>query len=221
MAYRRLPNTDKARLTAIVRLNELLVIEESNLLNNHQEAIGSLKIVFEELIDRRNEFVTKRRVLNKTKRDLLVKLRLYVSHFLQVFTLAIDREDILKESRAFFKLEINTGVIPSLSKETDVIKWANNIVSGEQKRIEQGIEAISHPRFTRIKEIKEASEKIMDELLDLEKSIEDYYPEIIGQRTRIDVFIKQIWNKIEFQFLNEPIEIKRKKATHFGVVYVQ
>ena len=36
----------------------------------------------------------------------------------------------------------------------------------------------------------------------------------------IDAFIKKIWNEIEFQFINETIENKRKKATHYGVVYV-
>jgi hypothetical protein len=221
MAYRRLPNTDNARLTALVKLNELLLTDKVIVLNKHKETIEQLKVEFGEQIKKREKFVLKRTKLNKSKKRLLAKLKLYVSHFLQVFNFAIDRQDISKEYRVFFKLETNTGVIPPLSKESDIVKWANNIVDGEKKRVEKGVETISHPNYTRIKELKEDAEKIIDELKGLEKSFGNYQKEIEEQRNKIDAFIKQIWTEIEFQFINEPIEIKRKKATQFGVVYIE
>ena len=60
----------------------------------------------------------------------------------------------------------------------------------------------------------------MYELKEMELLFEKNHTEINKQRQKVDVFIKQIWNEIEFQFANEPIEIKRKQAAEYGVVYI-
>lgn len=221
MVYRRLPNTDNSRLIAIMRLNELLLGENFEVLNNFKDTIVNYKTVFEELIIKRKDFVLKRRLLNERKKIQIGELRLYVSHFLQVFNFAIERGDISKEARFFFGLEIYTGVIPPLSKESDVLKWAKNIIEGEQQRVNNGSVVISYPDFLKLEKIKEIAEGLIEELQKLENSFESYQTEIKKQRINIDAFIKQIWNEIEFQFSNDEIEIKRKKATCFGVVYVK
>ena len=219
MAYRRLPNTDNARLLAILKLNEALSSNNS-LLKNYEEKINSYTTTFKRLIEKREDYKSKRRKLNKHKKELLVKLKIYVSHFLQVFNFAIDRGDIDKECRIFFKLTTNTGVIPPLSKEADIVEWACHIVAGEQKRIMTGAKMISHPNYTKIQNIAIATEKVITDLKIVDDLFSDYQEEITKQRIKIDIFIKQVWNEIEFQFVNEPIEIKRKKAARYGVVYI-
>lgn len=219
MAYRRLPNTDNARLLAILKLNEMLN-DNNSALKSHRKEIVSFKEAFEKLIEKRNTYKAKRSTLNKQKKESLKRLKIYVSHFLQVFNFAIDRGDINKECRKFFGLTINTGVIPSLSKEAEIIKWANNIVLGEQKRIANGVEVISHPKFTLIKEIAEETEKVIADLKILDDLFKECQKEISEQRTIVDALIRQLWNEIEFQFVNKPIEIKRKEAARYGVVYV-
>lgn len=220
MAYRRLPNTDKARLAAIMKLADLL-FDEVSLLKDHQTAIIEFKRSFGELISQREQLVSRRTVLNEDKKGLMKILKLYVSHFFQVFNFAIERGDIPKECREFFKLESNAGVIPSLSKEINIIKWANNIVVGEQKRIDSGVEAISHPSYTRISNLKQATERVLFELKQIKEAYQNCDVEIEKQRNEIDAFIKQVWNEIETQFINEPAIVKRKKAAQYGVVYVE
>lgn len=220
MAYRRLPNTDNARLLAILKLNELLSDDDS-VLKNYKEKIIDHTSIFKKLIEKRDAYKIKRRALNKQKKELLLRLKIYVSHFLQVFNFAIDRGDIDKECRKFFELRTNTGVIPPLSKESDIIKWSHRIVAGEQKRIVKGAEVISHPNFTQIQRITIATDKVIADLKILDDLFRIYQEEIAGQRVIVDDFIKQLWNEIEFQYVNEPIAIKRKKATQYGVVYVE
>lgn len=220
MAYRRLPNTDNARLIAILRLKEMLN-RDASVLVNRQKKITDFKMSFEKLIETRDTYKTNRSLLNKQKKEMLGILKVYVSHFLQVFNFAIDRGEIEKEARSFFKLTINTGVIPSLSKETEIIEWAYNIVEGEEKRVVKGAEFISHPKSSQIKIITVATEKLMNDLQIMEQLFEGHKIELAKQRIEIDLFIKQVWNEIEFQFINEPIEIKRKKAAQYGVVYVK
>jgi len=220
MAYRRLPNTDNSRLMAILRLNELLMLNESNLLNENSESILEHKITFEGLVEKRKNFVLERSLLNKVKKTQMEELRIYVSHFLQVFNFAIDRNDISKKSRYLFGLEKNTGTIPLLSKETEVLKWAENIIEGECRRIDGGDVGISHPNYLKIEEVKNITDSLIMDLQVLEKSFESYQSDILKQRQKTDAFIKEIWNQIELQFINEPIEVKRKKAARFGVVYV-
>jgi hypothetical protein len=220
MAYRRLPNTDNARLLAILKLNELLN-DGDLVLKNYREKIIDYKSIFEKLIEKRDSYNAKKRTLNKQKKELLLRLKIYVSHFLQVFNFAIDRGDIDKECRKFFELRTNTGVIPSLSKETDIIKWAYRIVIGEQKRIVKGAEVISHPHYTQIQKIAIATDKVIADLKIIDDLFKAYQEEIAEQRVVVDDFIKQLWNEIEYQFINETIAIKRKKATRYGVVYVE
>tara|TARA_R110001592_G_scaffold88812_2_gene261422 strand:+ start:593 stop:1258 length:666 start_codon:yes stop_codon:yes gene_type:complete len=220
MAYRRLPNTDKARITALIKLSDMVLVDDCVVLLNHKETILDLKEVFGGLIECREIYVSKRVELNKRKRELLIKLKLYVSHFFQVFNFAIDREDIAKECRLLFNLQVNTGVIPLLAKELDIIEWANNIIKGESQRVKKGIESISHPNHKKIKEIKEKTESVRGELEEIEMLFKNNHIEITKQRQKVDAFIKQIWNEIELQFANEPIEIKREQAAEYGVVYI-
>jgi len=220
MAYRRLPNTDNARLIAMVKLDECLLKNEGELIIYHKEVM-KFKKKFTKLIAERKQLVMKRATLNKEKKELLISLKLYVSHFFQVLNFAIDRGDISKMCRTYFGLDVNTGIVPILSKEQDIITWAKHIVGGEKKRIENGIVAISHPNYKRVEELLLGAKNSFEELEILEKSFQNYHNEILIQRNQIDAFIKQIWNKIEHQFINESIEIKRKKSTQFGVVYVQ
>lgn len=219
MAYRRLPNTDNARLIAITSLNNLLLGDDL-LLDRHHKTIRGLNAIFGNLLNEREKLVKERTRLNKAKKEVLIQLRLYVSHFFQVFNFAIDRNDIPKSCRLFFRLSANTGNIPALTKEADVVGWANNIVVGEQERIKEGIETISHPKYTRIKELKEETETILAKQKEIELVLLNCQKEIAKKRKKVDTFIKQVWNEIEFQFINEPIEIKRKKAAQYGVAYV-
>ncbi len=197
MAYRRLPNTDNSRLIAILRLNELLLSEESYVLSENSDSILKHKMAFEELIEKRKNFVLERSLLNKSKKIQVGELRLNVSHFLQVFNFAIDRNDISKRSRSLFGLERNTGTIPLLSKEAEVLKWAENIIEGESGRIDEGGEEISHPNYLKIKKIKESTESLVTDLQVLEKSFESYQSDILEQRKKTDEFIKEIWNQIQ------------------------
>ena len=220
MAYRRLPNTDNARLTAVVKLNSMLSKDKSELERFKMDVI-SFQRKYEELINQRDKYKAEKSLLNKQKKELLSRLKIYVSHFFQVFNFAIDRREINKEARTYFKLRTNTGVIPSLSKESEVIDWAYNIIVGENKRIKEGGEAISHPKVSKIRRIAEETECVINEISILNKHYDDYKVVVNSQRTEIDLFIKQMWNEIEFQFRDNPIEIKRKKATQYGVVYVK
>lgn len=219
MAYRRLPNTDNARLIAMVKLNEQLLVN-GNVLRKHQSKIIALKNALTELISRRKQLVMKRTLLNKEKKELLTSLKLYVSHFFQVLNFAIDRGDISKTCRTCFSLDVNTGIIPPLSKELAIMIWARNILVGERKRVVDGVIAISHPNHKKIEGLLEVAENCFEDLKMLEEEFQNYHKEIGVQRNKIDAFIKQVWNEVEHQFINEPIEIKREKAAQFGVVYV-
>ena len=221
MAYRRLPNTDNARLTAIVNLFNVMESERGEMINHHKKAIVTFKNNLNKLIDKRQGLVKNRTGLNMEKKKLTMHLRLFVSHFFQVLNFAIERGDLPKKCRVFFRLSENDGVIPSLTKEVNVMMWANNIEHGEQQRIDGGMEQISHPNYKNITTERKILEKLLNRVAVLEKGLGSYQKEIKIERKNIDFFIKQIWNEIEHQFINETVDVKRKKAGQFGVVYVK
>ncbi len=220
MGYRRLPTTDKARHTALQKLYDKLSVDSNNGLKINEKKLLLLKDDFGSLLNKRAELAEITKTLNKTKKQTCALLKLYNSHFIQVFNFAIERGEINKTCREYFGLENNMGVLPDLSNEELVLQWSERIILGEQKRIQEGVQTISHPNVGKIKAISTEFKKIINEFNRIEKSTIELKNQIQEQRRTVDEFIKHVWNEIEAQFANETIKVKQQKSSEYGVVYV-
>src|SRR5664280_1870093 len=120
MPYRRLPNTDTARIKAMKT-----ALEKGKELPPNKLAFSSKTIVrlqkFLPLFD--HNFQLYRQALaskNKKGKDYnetLRKARIYLTHFIRVMNMAIFRGDLPGETRAFYYTEKNNN----LRKEADEI----------------------------------------------------------------------------------------------------
>lgn len=220
MSYRRLPNTDKARLTALQKLSTSLNQKEGSFLKEKKEVIIEAKTVFELLVNEREQLIQNRIKQNKLKAEQIAMLKLYISHFIQVLNFSIERQELNKECRSYFGLHINNGNTPSLTTEKLVLKWAKVIVEGEQKRIKTGMKEISHPNYQKVESITALLINTLNELQQIEQQYKKLQQSFVKNRKVVDTLIKQLWDKIEQQFNGETNQVKKQKSVLFGVVYV-
>ncbi len=219
MPYRRLPNTDKARLRAM-RIAYQKAEDDGSVIPF--ELLYKLRVIlpeFEQAIDMYNGAFTRQVEASKKVKQDFRMARLYVSHFLQVLNMAIQRKEIKIGDRKFFGLSISDLSIPKIQTEKDLIKWGRKIIEGEEKRLASGRSPITNPR---ISVVNIYFERFMDSYRyykKLQEITQENLREIARQRPIVDKLIQNLWNTIEKSFQDLPADLKREKSSEYGVVY--
>lgn len=154
MPYRRLPNTDQARIRALKA-----VVVKADMYNMYDLAV-SLKTI----TDARN-FLMKfdaaqnyyiecfeRQSKAGRKHQANVKMaRLFISHFIQVLNLAVIRTEVRVSHKEYYGLDVKNNNVPDLSTETALVEWGHKIINGENKRISQGGIPIYNPTIAKVR----------------------------------------------------------------------
>lgn len=221
MPYRRLPNTDSARLKSLNSAHEkgkelppFKLAFTAGSFRNIQKVLP----LFESAMHEHKNSLNIQAEKNKEYQKRLKKVRLYISHFIQVVNLAILRGDLPADTRNYFGLEEKR--VPALISEEDVIHWGQKMIDGEQKRRNKGMNPITNPT---IAVLKVHFDKFM-EYHNYQKSLKNRsqraQDQLNEKRAQVDGVIQQIWNEVEKSFSDLPEEMRREKATEYGLVYV-
>jgi len=223
MPYRRLPNTDSARLKSIKCAYEKgkdvppfkLAFSPTSF-----RKIQSVLPLFENAIIEHKNSLNIQAEKNKEYQKRLKKVRLYISHFIQVVNMAISRCDLVSETRSYFELDEEEKKVPSISSEEEVISWGQRLIDGEKKRRDKGLSPITNPT---IAVLKVHYDKFMDYHIyqkSLKKRSQYAQEQLNDKRSQVDGVIQQIWNEVEDTFNDLPEEMRREKASEYGLVYV-
>ena len=223
MPYRRLPNTDSARLKSLKAayakgkdLPPFKLAFSAGSFRNMQKVLPQ----FENAIHEHKNALNIQAEKNKEYQRRLKKVRIYISHFIQVVNLAIIRGDLLPETRNFFGMEEEEKKVPSLVSEEDVIHWGEKLIEGEQKRRNKGMNPITNPTIAVLKVHFDKFMEYHNYQLSLKKRSQRAQDSLNERRAEVDGVIQQIWNEVEGSFGDLPEEMRREKATEYGLVYV-
>lgn len=223
MPYRRLPNTDQARMRAIemalekgkrTALKELAFSPETLekiqfLYPNFSNAVRQLQAAKQTQFDRANEYG-----------NIFKKAKLYLSHFVQILNFAIIREEMKPEVRLFYGLEVNSVKVPQLNLEKDVLTWGERIISGEQQRCMKGGGPIYSPSIALVKVHYELFRDAFHFQKTLENNTKRASQRMQDMRDEADKLIQHLWNEVEEKFGMLPPEMRREKAEQYGLIYV-
>ncbi|MGQ7869837.1 hypothetical protein [Sunxiuqinia sp. sy24] len=223
MPYRRLPNTDQARMKAIemalekgkrtayseLAFSQLTLDKIQTLYPNLSNCVRQLQATKQVQFDRANEYG-----------NIFKKAKLYLSHFVQVLNFAIQREEMKPAVREFYGLRPNAFDVPPLNLEKDVLAWGERIIQGEQKRCMQGGSAIYSPSIALVKVHYENFKDAFHHQKILQNNTDRASMKMQDVREQADTMIQQLWNEIEARFEGQPDEVRREKAAQYGVVYV-
>ncbi|MBN1116070.1 MAG: hypothetical protein JXA77_02620 [Bacteroidales bacterium] len=223
MPYRRLPNTDTARLKALqiavekgrdlppfnLAFSQNAFQKAQSFLTSFEKAILESKQAYDSQVDKNKEYL-------KT----LKKAKMYISHFIQVVNMAILRGELPASERDYFKLEYGDKKTPDLHTEAEVIDWGSKIIEGEENRKSKGRSPISNPT---IAVVRVRYEQYMDSYK-FQKTLQKNYHRALEKlaelRPTADEIILQIWNEVEDSFAEFSDDERRKKAMEYGLHYV-
>lgn len=223
MPYRRLPNTDQARIRALktaVGKGDMADIRDLPLsLNTLSEARNYVR-KFEQAQSYYLQCFDLQATANR-KHQLNVKTsRLYVSHFIQVFNMAVIRAEIKEVHKKLYGLTINDFAVPDLASEAAIAEWGRKVIEGERKRTSQGGIPIYNPTIAKVKVHYDIFMDSYDKQKGLQVLTIRSLETLTAMRAKADALILDIWNQVEARFQDVfPDEARLNKCRDYGLIY--
>ncbi len=222
MPYRRLPNTDLARLRALrIAFEKGKELPPFNLAFSQatfQKVFSNLH-VFEKIVQESRQAFNLQVEKSKYYGRLLRKVKLYMSHFIQVVNMAIARGDLSPADRDYFGFGHDQSKVPSLGTEAEVIQWGEKLIQGETLRIKKGLTPVTNPTMALVKVRYEDFLEAYRFQKILQKNLQRSQEKLIEQRKVVDAIILSVWNEVEETYKDQPDESKRNYAAIYGLVY--
>lgn len=223
MPYRRLPNTDSARLRALKRAIEIskdippfrLAFSMKTLVK-----IRSFLPAFENTISHQRQTLVNQSEKIKANQDTARKARLYITHFLKVMNMAIARGEMPPETRSIYGIASDDSSLPSLTTENELVAWGKRIIDGEEYRIRKGSSPVTNPSIAVVKIRYEKFLETRNHYKTINRRASECVNRTSDLRGEADELIAALWNEIEASFASLPEEEKRTSAENYGLVYV-
>jgi len=222
MPYRRLPNTDLARLRALriafEKGRELHPFQLAFTQSTYQNVQSNLP-VFERAVQESRYAFNIQVEKSKEYARLLKKVKLYMSHFIQVTNMAIARGDLSPSDRDYFGFSRDQSKVPLFSTENEVIEWGEKLIHGETQRIKNGLNPVTNPSIALFKVRYETFQDAYMYQKTLQKNFQRSQKKLLELRKVVDAIIISVWNEVEDHFKDLPDEAKRNNAKLYGVIY--
>jgi len=222
MPYRRLPNTDTARIKAMKT-----ALEKGKELPPNKLAFSSKTIVrlqkflpqFDHNFQLYRQALASQNNKSKDYNETLRKARIYLTHFIRVMNMAIFRGDLPAETRAYYGLSTDESTVPSFNTENELMSWGRRIIEGEEFRIKKGGSPITNPTIAVVKVRFENFLEAWNYHNTLAKRTFDYTERNYNLRKEADEIILQLWNEIENTHNELPEEIRKTLNKEYGLIY--
>lgn len=223
MPYRRLPNTDQARIRAL----------KSVVVKADTYSVYDLAVSLKTITDARN-FLMKfeaaqnyyaecfeRQSKSGHKHQANVKMaRLYISHFIQVLNLAVIRSEVKASHKEYYGLDAKNMNVPDLSSETSLIEWGRKIVDGENKRMSQGGIPIYNPTVAKVRVLYNIFLDSYEKQKNFQSLTMRSLQALSSMRAKADELILDIWNQVETKFeAITPNDKRLELCRDYGLIY--
>ncbi|MDR2963361.1 MAG: hypothetical protein LBU90_07005 [Bacteroidales bacterium] len=223
MPYRRLPNTDAARTRAISKaINITLGMHPSDIAFDYKTLtrakffLPTFKTSIRNHRENSEHYVEK----NGELTHLQKQIRMYITHFLQVLSMSIQRGEIPVDAWRYYDVEKNGKKFPKLKTDEDLLLWGKKLIDGEEQRVQDGGTPMSNPRISVLSVIyNKYAIKLKSTQFnhDTKENGSEYIQKL---RDEADELILEIWNNVEHTFAHLPADEKRQKAEEYGLCYV-
>ena len=222
MPYRRLPNTDTARIKAMKK-----ALQKGKDLPPHKLAFTSKMFVrlqkflphFENNIQQYRHALNVQNSKSKDYNEVIRKARIYLTHFIRVMNMAVFRGDLPAETRTFYGMNLNDSTVPSLNSENELVSWGKRIIEGEEYRIRKGGSPITNPTIAVVKVWYETFLQSLYYHNTQAKRTYDFMEKNTQLRKEADEIIVELWNEVENTHSSLGEEERKEKNEDYGLVY--
>ncbi|MFV0404111.1 MAG: hypothetical protein ACK5KV_09215 [Bacteroides graminisolvens] len=223
MPYRRLPNTDQARIRAMEKLLEkvgMISVSEMAVSLNTISKIRGLLNRFRRLSEYYKDCFDNQSKASRKHQENTKLARLYISHFIQVLNLAALRMEIKPAQKNYYGLQPNVHNVPDLISETALMEWGEKIIVGEMKRTSEGGIPIYNPTIAKVKVRYDIFVESNERQKNLQRLTAESLEDVTLMRPQVDELILDAWNQIEDYFKDMPDVDKRLDlCREYGIVY--
>lgn len=222
MPYRRLPNTDNARIKALktainkcanTDFNDVAVSMKT--LYKAKSAVGK----FERMCKIYQQTFDTQIKANKSFQKQIKNVRMYLSHFIQVLYLAIIRNEIKQNNLSLYGLDESNLLLPNLSTNEMLMEWGEKIIQGEEKRISNGGVPIYNPTIAKVKVMYSIFKDGYNTQQIHQRATNRTQNEVVNFRKEIDLIILELWEQVENVTMDLPAQKKIDRNREYGIVY--
>ena len=223
MPYRRLPNTDQARIRTLKS-----AIEKSD-----ASKVSEMAISLNSLSEARN-FLSKFEVAHRyymqcygdqvkaspRHRTNVKTARLYISHFIQVLNMSVLRSEVKPVHKKLYDLPVDNYSVPDLNSEISMVEWGKRIIEGERKRTSQGGVPIYNPTIAKVKVHYDIFVDSYERQQALQALTNRSLEELASMRVYADKLILDIWNQVEAKYKDIiSNKVRIDKCREYGLIY--
>ena len=222
MPYRRLPNTDQARIRALnsaVRKGDIYNVYDLAVSFKTLSEAGNFLPRFETAQRYYQQCFDNQARANARHQENVKTARLYVSHFIQVLNLAAIRGEIKGGLKELYGLSRDNNAVPDLSNETALLEWGAKIIKGEQERLKRGGIPIYNPTIAKVTVHYDIFVEGYERQRNLQNLTNRSWESLSSMRERADEIILDIWNQVEKKFEHLAGEERLDKCRDYGVIY--
>jgi hypothetical protein len=224
MPYRRLPNTDKARIrsleTAINKMRNsdyYAPVMSPELFNRADKKLAQFKEAVERYVNSLETQVNYSK--SEAYQDRLKNAKMYVSHFLTVFNMCVKRGEMKASDRKFYSIPENSGELPDMSSDIAVIRCCENTINGEKARTAKGGVPIYNPTIAKVAVHYDLFKELYDKQSKMRQLTDEALLVVSLMRPQVDEVILDVWNSIENYFQDLTGEKKIKVCREYGLIY--
>ncbi|WP_430812643.1 MULTISPECIES: hypothetical protein [unclassified Carboxylicivirga] len=223
MPYRRLPNTDQARLRALkAALGKGMQLTPFDLAYSYKLflELQSFLPQYEQAIAQYNYSKDRQAKFGKLLGDQFKVTRLYVSHFIQVLNFCIARGEMKPEVRKYYGFDVDDKAVPELGTEQQLLQVGKRVVEGEEKRSMTGGSRIYNPSIAMVRVKYEKFLEYFNNHKNLLVTTQKMHEKVTELRGVADRLVLNIWNEVEAHFDTIEGDDKRLKCADYGIVYL-
>ena len=223
--YRRLPNSYASRVKALEKAAYRLqpkFREEVSLTASLRNELAFWMEAFVPLIATRKAAHRKLVASRREHKKAVKAMKKSVSGYLQAMQLLIDNDHSpVMERLSYLGLSLNSKSLNIPKKERAISQRVKELIDAEERRRADGCVAIDDCTVQSLYRTLAVYRLSAPLLLNDTVAYSTAHLELKALRKKVDVFIKQLWNHIEFDLSKYTPAMRRAAATDYGVEYVR
>ena len=224
MPFRRLPDTDSTRSQAInaAAAKYAAVAPADRLISPATAAaLASIATRWETETSQRAAALGRQTASTSTLDSIGARLRMTVSHFIQVYQFGVARGLFSPSGRASYELAVNEETVPDLASEPALLLWADRVIKGEVRRLATfpAEPPMAMPAASEVTDLLSDYQNELSSQTTAKDALDAEQQDVTNLRPEADSVIKDVWDEVEFALRRLDPPSLRRRAREWGVTY--
>lgn len=230
MPFRHLPNTDAQRLAALSKAYKKWgstapgdrLLTAGHFASLDLSDANSTHSVFKRDVGESAAALAKQSTSTSRLDAANSALAQVVSHFIQVFNMAVARGVFERSDRAYYGLDVSHSDVPSMVTHNDITGWAQKVIDGEAARLaaNPGATPMAMPAAGEVASALAQVNSVAQRQTTAKDAYDKEQEDVETDRAPVDALIADMWDTIEFKLRTLDGPSRRRRAREWGIVYL-